>query len=114
MPLNTRIHLLNDEWFNSFPPIPRNPDRELKGQAPVVVGQKSRESLRVELVVAEVERRVDRLEGLEVDVDLLFLALVGDDGAAVDDQAVGRNLGVELEPVLDRSDGAEDRQPVDS
>ena len=68
----------------------------------------------MELVVAEVERRVDRLEGLEVDVDLLFLALVGDDGAAVDDQAVGRNLGVELEPVLDRSDGAEDRQPVDS
>ena len=68
----------------------------------------------MEFVVAEVERSVDRLEGLKVDVDLLLLALVGDDGSAVNDEAVGRNLGVELEPVLDRGDGAQDRQPVDS
>ena len=47
----------------------------------------------MELVVTEVERGVDGLEGLEVDVDLLLLALVRDDGAAVDDQTVGGDLG---------------------
>ena len=54
----------------------------------------------MELVVAKVERCVDGFEGLEVDVDLLLLALLGDDGAAVDDEAHGRHLGVQLESVL--------------
>jgi len=40
----------------------------------------------MELIVAQVERRVNRLERLEVDVDLFLLPLVGDNGAAVDDQ----------------------------
>jgi hypothetical protein len=48
----------------------------------------------VELVVAEVQRGVDGLEGLKVDVDLAFLAFGGDDFAAIDDEAIGRNLGV--------------------
>jgi hypothetical protein len=39
----------------------------------------------VEFVVAKIERRVDRFEGLEIDVDLLFLALVGDDSSTIDD-----------------------------
>jgi hypothetical protein len=37
-----------------------------------VVGEQGGQRLRVELVVAQVERGVDGLEGLEVDVDLLF------------------------------------------
>jgi len=63
-------------WVGFLPPL----------RVPVVVCQKSRESFRVELIVAQVERRVDRLERLEVDVDLFLLPLVGDNGAAVDDQ----------------------------
>ena len=66
----------------------------------------------MKLVVAKVERRVDWLEGLKVDVDLLLLSLFCDDGAAVDDQAVDGHFGVELEPVLDGGDGAQHGQPV--
>ena len=75
---------------------------------PVVIGQQRCQGLSVELVVTQVERGVDWLERLKVNVDLLLLALIGDDSAAVDDEAVGRNLGVELESVLDRGDGAQD------
>ena len=52
------------------------------------------QGLGVELVVAQVQRRVDWLEGLEVDVDLALLALGGDDFTAVDDEAIRRDLGV--------------------
>ena len=86
----------------------------LKGLEPVVVSQQSRQRLGVKLVVAEVERRVDRLEGFEVDVDLLLLALVRDDRAAVDDEAVRRHFCVQLQSVLDRGDGAQHGQPVDA
>ena len=54
----------------------------------------------MKFVVAEIQRSVDRLEGLKVDVDFLLLALVRHDCAAVDDQAVWGHLGVELEAVL--------------
>jgi len=57
----------------------------------VVVGEQGSEGLRVELVVAQVKRRVDGLEWLEVYVHLLLLALLCDNGAAVDDQTVGRH-----------------------
>ena len=68
----------------------------------------------MELVVAKVERCVDGFEGLEVDVDLLLLALVRDDRAAVDDQSVRGHLGVELEAVLHGGDGAQHGQAVHS
>jgi hypothetical protein len=68
----------------------------------------------VELVVAEVERRVDGLEGLEVDVDLALLALRGQDFAAVDDEAVGGDLVVEFEALLGGGDGREDGLAVDA
>jgi len=57
----------------------------------VVVGEQGSEGLRVELVVAQVQRRVDGLEWLEVYVHLLLLALLCDNCAAVDDQTVGRH-----------------------
>lgn len=81
---------------------------------PVVGLQELVQRLGVELVVTQVERRVDGLEGLKVDIDLLLLAVVGHDRAAVDDEAVGRDLGVELEPLLSGCNCAEHRQPVDS
>ena len=42
----------------------------------VVVGEQRRQRLSVELVVAQVQRRVDRLERLEVDVHLETLTIL--------------------------------------
>lgn len=63
------------------------------------------EGLGVELVVAKVQRRVDGLEGLEVNVDLSFLAFGGQNFTAVDDEAVGGDLVVQLETLLGRGNG---------
>jgi len=68
----------------------------------------------MELVVTEVQRGVDGLEGLEVDVDLALLALGGQDFTTVDDEAIGRDLGVQLQALLGRGNGGQDRQTVDS
>jgi len=46
------------------------------------------QGLCVELVIAKIERCVDGLEGLKVDVDLFLLAFVRDDGAAVDNETI--------------------------
>lgn len=54
----------------------------------------------MKFVVAEVEGGVDGFERLEVNVDPALLALAGDDFAAVDDEAVGRDTGVEFEALL--------------
>jgi len=80
----------------------------------VVVGQQLGQSFRVEFVVAQIQRRVDGFERFEIDVDLFFFAVVGDDGAAVDDQAVGRDFVVELEPLLYGRDGGQDGESVDA
>jgi hypothetical protein len=68
----------------------------------------------VELVVAKVQRRVDGLEGLEVDVDLALLAFGGDDFTAVDDEAIRGDLGVELQTLLGGRDGREHGETVDT
>jgi hypothetical protein len=47
--------------------------------------------LGVELVVTHVQGGVDGLVGREIDVDLLFLALVGNDSTAVNDKSSGRD-----------------------
>ena len=65
-------------------------DDESKGG---VVLQKLLESLGVELVVAQVERGVDRAEGLEGVGHLLFLSLLVQAGSAVHHKTVGRNTG---------------------
>jgi len=72
------------------------------------------ESLGVEFVVAEVERGVDGLERLEINVDLPLLAFGGDDFTTVDDKTVWRDLVVQLETLLCRSDGRQDGQTVDA
>ena len=48
----------------------------------------------VKFVVAQVERCVDGLERLKVNVDLAFLALGGDDFTTVYDEAIWRDFGV--------------------
>jgi hypothetical protein len=62
----------------------------------------------VELVVAQVERRVDGLEGFKIKVDLFLLALVGQDGATVNNETIGRSAVVELKSLLGRRDGSQD------
>ena len=80
----------------------------------VVVGEQLGERFRVELVVAQIQRRVDWFERFEIDVDLLLFPVVGDDGSAVDDQSVGRDFVVELEPLLHGRDGGQDGESVDA
>ena len=84
-------------------------------EAELLVGlEQLAEGLGVELVVAEVERGVDGLEGLEVDVDLALLSFGGDDFAAVDDEAVGGHLVVELEALLGGSNGGQHGLAIDA
>ena len=89
-------------------------ERKKKKHTPRVRLEQLRERLGVELVVAEVQARVDRLERLEVDVELLLLAVVGHHGPRVEHEPVGRHLRVELEPLLRRRDRSQDRLPVDA
>lgn len=42
----------------------------------------------VKLIVTEIQRSVDRLEGLKVDIDLALLAFCSDDFTAVDNEAI--------------------------
>jgi hypothetical protein len=46
----------------------------------------------MKFVVAKVQRGVDGLEGLKVDVDLALLSFRGDDFTAVDNETIGRDL----------------------
>lgn len=68
----------------------------------------------MELVVTKVKRRVDGLERLEVDIDLTFLSFGRNDFTTVDDQTIRRNFVVQLQTLLCRSDGGENRKPIDT
>ena len=68
----------------------------------------------VKLVVTQIERGVDRLEGLEVDVNLSLLSFRRDDFTTVDDQAIRRHLVVQLETLLCGGNGRQDGESVDS
>lgn len=54
----------------------------------------------MEFVVTQVERSVDGLERLEINVNLTFLSFGCDDFTTVDDQAIWGDLVVELETLL--------------
>jgi len=68
----------------------------------------------VKLVVTEVQRGVDWLERLEINVDFSFFALGCQDFTAIDDKAVRWNLAVEFEPLLSGGNGGEDAKTVDA
>lgn len=72
------------------------------------------QGLGVELVVTKVERGVDGLEGLEIDVNLALLALCGDDFTTVDDQTIRRDLVVQLETLLGGGNGRQNGESVDA
>lgn len=81
-----------------LPGVPRlarpHPTKELL-LTTLSAARQSRVHLGVELVVTQVERRVDGLERLEVEVHPLLLALIGHDSPAVDHQPVGGYSGIE-------------------
>jgi hypothetical protein len=70
------------------------------------------QSLSVELVVTQVERGVDGLEGLKVDVNLALLSFRSDNFTTVDDQAIRRDLVVQLETLLGGGNSGQDGQTV--
>lgn len=59
----------------------------------------------MELVITKIERGVDGLERLEVDVNLSFLSFGCDDFTAVDDQSIRRHLVVKFQTLLGGGDG---------
>lgn len=72
------------------------------------------EGFGMELVVTEVERGVDGLEGFEIDVDLSLLSFRGENFTTIDDQAIWWNLVIQLKSLLGRSNGREDGLTIDT
>jgi hypothetical protein len=68
----------------------------------------------MKLVVAKVQGGIDRFERFEIDVDLSFLALRGQDFTTIYDQAIRGNLVIELQALLGRGNGRKDGLPIDS
>lgn len=68
----------------------------------------------MEFVVAKIEGGVDGLEGLKVDVHLLFLPLCGKDSPAINHEAIVGDPVVKLQPLLGGSDGTQHGQTIDS
>ena len=69
---------------------------------------------RVEFVIAHIQRRVDRYEGLEINIDLAFLITVfGKDCAAIDDKTVRRAFDVvQFETLLRAGNGGQRGQSI--
>lgn len=72
------------------------------------------QGLGVELVVTKVERGVNGLEGLEINVNLALLALRRDDFTTVDDQAIRRDLVVQLQTLLGGGNSRQNGESVDT
>ena len=68
----------------------------------------------MKFVVAEVEGRIDRLERLEIDVDLSLLALGGQNFTTVHNQAIRGDLVVKLQPLLGGGNGRQNGLTIDS
>lgn len=62
--------------------------------------EKLAERLGMELVITKIQRCVDRLEGLEIDVYFPFFSFRGNDFTTVDNQAIWRYLVIQFETLL--------------
>jgi hypothetical protein len=71
--------------------IYKNPGAQALGQ---------RTNLRVKLVIAQVQRRINRSEGLKVNVNLLLLAVIRQDFTAENNEAVGGASVVQFQSLL--------------
>ena len=54
---------------------------------PIIIGKQSIQGFSVELVITQIERGIDRLEGLKVDVHFLFLTFVSNDRSTVNHES---------------------------
>lgn len=70
--------------------------------------------LSVELVVTKVERSVDGLERLEINVNLALLSFRCDNFTTVHDKPIGRDLVVKLETLLSGGNGRQHGETVDT
>lgn len=68
----------------------------------------------MKLVVTQVQGSVNGPEGLEVERDFLLFTIVVDDGSRVEDETVGGDFVVKLQPLLSGGDGGEDGLAVDA
>jgi len=76
--------------------------------------QQLTQRLGVELVVTKIERGVDGLEGLKVDVNLPLLSFRGDNFTTVNNQSIRGNLVVQLETLLGGGNGRQNGESVHS
>ena len=58
--------------------------------------------------------RVDGLVGLEIERDLLFLAFIREDRTHKEHETIRRHTVIELETLLGRCNGSQDRETVDT
>ena len=68
-------------------------------------------NLGVEFVVAQIQRSVNRLERLEVNIHFLFFIFGSQNGAAVNHKTIWWHFRIKLQFLLCRDDGGQDRQP---
>ena len=68
----------------------------------------------MKFVITEVQRSVDWLEGLKVDIYFTLFAFACDYFTTIDDEPVGRNLVVELQTLLSRSNSRKNRETIDT
>lgn len=64
----------------------------------------------MELVVAQIQRSIDGLEWLKIDVYSLLLAIIRQNGPTVNNQTVIRNSGIQLKLLLRRGNSTQHRQ----
>jgi hypothetical protein len=66
----------------------------------------------MELVIAQVERCVDWLEGFKINVYFFLFAFLSDNGTTIHHQTRRGNPRVQLEPMLDGGNGAQNGQTI--
>uniref|UniRef100_A0A0A9G2E9 Eukaryotic peptide chain release factor subunit 1-1 n=1 Tax=Arundo donax TaxID=35708 RepID=A0A0A9G2E9_ARUDO len=66
----------------------------------VIRFQELLQSFSMELVVTKVQGCVDRLEGLKINSNFLFLAIFCNDCSSVENQTIWGNLVIQLQPLL--------------
>lgn len=62
--------------------------------------------LSVELVITQIQGSIDGLEGLKVNIDLLFLSLSSNNCTTVNHKTVVRDARIQLEPLLCGGNGS--------
>lgn len=68
----------------------------------------------MEFIITKVERSIDGLERLEIDINLSFFSFGRDNFTTVDHEAVRGDLSVELQTLLCGCNSGQHRQTIDA